>query len=60
MKHQDKTPASSGSPETNDTSDKKIPKNLTQDEPRAADDSAREIDRPGLAGLLATHTQVQD
>lgn len=48
MKHRDKTPASSGSPETNDASDKKIRKNPAQDEPRAADDSARKIDRPGF------------
>ncbi len=48
MKHQDKTPASSGSPETNDASDKRIRKNPAQDEPRAADDSARKIDRPGF------------
>lgn len=48
MKHWDKTPASSGSPETNDASDKNIRKNPAQEEPRPASDSARKIDRPGF------------
>ncbi len=48
MKHQEKMSTSSGSPEATDVADKKVPKKPAQDEPRAADDSAREIDRPGL------------
>jgi len=48
MKYREKTSTSSGSPETTDVPDKKVPKKPAQEEPRTADDSARELDRPGF------------
>lgn len=48
MKDGEKISNASGSPETTKVSDKKIPKKPAKDKPPAANDSAREIDRPGF------------
>lgn len=48
MKHREKTSTWSGSPKATNVPEKKIPKKPAQDEPRAVDDSAREIHRPGF------------
>lgn len=48
MKHQERPPTSSGSPEATDVADKNIPKKPAQDEPRAAEGSVQKTDRPGF------------
>lgn len=50
MKHPEKpaTSSSSGSPVATSVANKNRPKKPAQDEPRAGDDSAHKIDRPGL------------
>ncbi len=48
MKNREKTPTASESPAATDVAKKKTSKKPVQDEPHAAANSARKIDRPGF------------